>query len=705
MALNYKTEPNEENLHGVDVSFIVFCSFRFVYYSCLSQFPRELSSLILQLYLAVPFAKKRLRAFCLKSSSNFFLFQLFKFLMILDYQSLITRLEQLVEENISNEDFGVQELASAAGISRSHLHRKLRAIRGQSASQFIRDYRLNKAFSLLREEQQTVSEVAFRVGFSSATYFSKCFADLYKHPPSQASKIIIPDPNIDPKLLSGRKLIKAVKRKGVLVLFALAIILPYSIFFIIQLSREGKHSEEESSSVAILPFRNLSDDPLNAYFCVGLGDAIARMLSGISDLRVVTKTGPAQNGTKLQSKVEIAHKLNTSHVLEGSVQRFGEMIRVEVGLVSGKTGHRIWAENYDRKFEDIFQVQNEIAEKVVLSLKSSLSPAERSELNLGSTSDPQAYELYMKARFEYSTYTRAGSRRAEGYLDQAIALDPSFALAHSLLGNIFFAKGSMFGAELDARVALEQAFIHISKALEIEPDLPEARTLKGFYHLYFDWDFKNAEKEYIRGIERFNREGYAMYADYLNFVGKHAEALEISMQLVRLEPFYPNSRMILSLFYNQMFSEAKEFGQARLRVMKNFSTLDSYGFLLLNTGEYMEAIDIFRQVFEIENVRYPRILGWQGAAYARSGQEIQAREILEELVEIRKNSTAGSPGFFIAVIHAALGEHKEAIRWITIAIEEHEMEIPWLTTEPQFYALHDQRDFKELVKKVGFPDF
>ena len=358
--------------------------------------------------------------------------------------------------------------------------------------------------------------------------------------------------------------------------------------------------------------------------------------------------------------VEIAHKLNTSHVLEGSVQRFEEIIRVEVGLVSGKTGHRVWAEHYDRKFEDIFQVQNEIAEKVVLSLKNSLSPEERSKLNLGYTSDPLAYELYMKARFEFSTYTRTGYRMAEDYLDQAIALDPDFALAHCLLGNICFAKGSIFGVELDAREALSQAFVHISKALEIEPDLPEAHAMKGFYHLYFDWDFKKAEEEYIRGVERFNMEGYAYYADYLNFVGKHAEALEISRQLESSEPYYPNSRMILSLFYNQMFYEAKEFALARLRIMQNFYTLDSYGFLLLNTGEYQEAIDIFRQVFELENLRYPRILGWMGAAYARSGQEIQARMLLEELKELRLKSTAGSPGFFIAVIYAALEENEKA---------------------------------------------
>ncbi len=623
--------------------------------------------------------------------------------MIPDYPTLITRLEKLVEKNLGNEQFGVEELASCAGISRSHLHRKLRAIAGKSASQFIRDYRLKKALILLKEGQLSVSEVAYGVGFSSSTYFSKSFTYLYGHPPSQVHKVDVPDPVIDPVLQPGRKGIRPVKRKWIIVLLALAILLPFSIFFIIQLSGKNKSYEAHSKSVAILPFQNLSDDPVNAYFSVGVGDAIARKLSGVSDLRVVSNTLPVQKGGEQKSMMEIAHKLNTSYILDGSVQKFGEIIRVEVGLVSGKTGHRIWAEHYDRKFEDIFQVQNEIAEKVALSLEASLSPAERLDMNLGYTSNPLAYELYMKARYEFGTYSRAGYRKAEEYATQAIALDANFALAYSLLGNISFAKGSIFGVEQGAIESLEQAIIPIRKALEIEPDLPEAHALKGFYHLYFEWDFKKAEDEYKLGMERFNTESYAYYADFLNFVGRHKEALEVSKQLEYFEPYYPNTRMILSLFYNHMFVEAKEFALARLRTIQNYSTLDSYGFLLLNTGEYKEAIDIFKQIFELEGVRYPRIMGWLGAAYARSGQEDRARLLIKELEERRTQSTAGSPGFFIAVIYAALGENENALGWITTAIVEHEMEIPWLTTEPQFYALHEQADFNALVKKVGFP--
>ncbi len=622
--------------------------------------------------------------------------------MIRDDQEMIKKLEQLVEENLGNEQFGVGELSRHIGISRSHLHRKLRAASGQSVSQFIREYRLRKALELLKEGQHTVSEVAYLVGFSSATYFSRCFTGVYGHPPSQADKVDSHGHEQGPGQVK-LQWIKSIPRRQVGLLVLLAIILPYTLFFILQLSSKNRMTDEMTKSVAILPFENLSNEPSNAYFSMGVGDAMTRKLSAISGIRVVSQTDMLLKGDRNESVVEIASKLNTSFVLKGSVQKFGDVIRVEVGMVNGKTGQWVWAENFDRRFDDIFQMQNEIAEQVALQMETTLSPETRSKLDLGYTSNPVAYELFMKANYEFTTYSRSGYKRAEEYCVQAIELDSGFALAHSLLGNVSIAKGSIFGVELDAKEALSQAIIHIRKALEIEPNLPEAHAVKGFYHLYYEWDFKKAEQEYKMGIERFNTEGYALYVDYLNFTGRHKEALKMAQDLVHNEPYYPNSRMILSLFYNHQIDEAREFALSRLRFMHNYMTLDSYGFLLLNSGDYQEAIQTFQQIFELENIRFPRILGWMGAAYARSGQQVKARELIEELMQRRELTSAGSPAFFIAVIYAALDETKDALYWLSVAIDDHEMEIPWLTTEPQFYLLHKHKDFRTMVKKVGFP--
>jgi len=624
--------------------------------------------------------------------------------MIREDQKMLPRLNQIVEENHDNEQFGVGDLSRSIGISRSHLHRKLRAETGQSMSQFIREYRLKKALHLLKEGQHSVSEVAYLVGFSSASYFSRCFAHLYGHPPKQAGKIKSNGQEAVPPGRIKMPWIHSILRKRIGMLILLLILIPYTIFFIIQLSGRSRANEIRTKSVAILPFENLSDEASNAYISSGVGDAIARKLSAIADLRVVSHTAIFRKGEGNESIVNIARKLKTFYVLKGSVQKFGNIIRVEVGLIDGKTGHWIWAEHIDSDFEDIFKTQNEIAEKVALQMEVTLSPEVRSKLNMGYTSNPVAYELYMKAYYEFTSYTREGYRRAQEYVEQAIELDSSFALAYSLQGNIAIAKGSFFGVELSALDALRQANIAIGKALELEPDLPEAHALKGFYHLYYEWDFTKADQEFKKGIERFNVEGYALYIDYLNFAGRHQEALELTQHLEHNEPYYPNSRMILSLFYNQQIEEAREYALSRLRTMRNYITMDSYGFLLLNTGEHQEAIRIFQQIFDLENNRYPRVLGWMGAAYARSGQQVKARELIDELLQHRALNSAGSPAFFIAVIHAAMDETEDALYWLSVAIDDHEMEIPWLTTEPQFYPLHNHKDFRAMVKKVGFPD-
>jgi tetratricopeptide (TPR) repeat protein len=162
--------------------------------------------------------------------------------------------------------------------------------------------------------------------------------------------------------------------------------------------------------------------------------------------------------------------------------------------------------------------------------------------------------------------------------------------------------------------------------------------------------------------------------------------------------------MILSLFYTHNFDEAERFAQQRMRLFNNFYSVDSYGFLMLNTGNYEKAISLFQKTITIEDVRYPRTLGWMGAAYARSGNREEARNLIEELKTRRIRSTAGSLAFFIAVIHSALNEKESAMEWLEIAYADHEMEIPWLKSEPQFFSLHDHPKFQALLDKVGFPE-
>lgn len=284
-----------------------------------------------------------------------------------------------------------------------------------------------------------------------------------------------------------------------------------------------------------------------------------------------------------------------------------------------------------------------------------------------------------------------------------LLLDPEFAMAHNWLGHSYMAQAAIFSGVLEAEEGMEQAIIHIERSIELAPALKEARPMHAFYYLYHDWDFKLADEEYLTSLNNVEPESYALYADYLNFVRRHDEALKWSEKLEETEPFYPNTRMILSLYYTGQIEEAIAYAEGRLRIMKNYYVMDSYGFVLLNSGNYESAIEVFQEIFKIENVRYPRILGWLGAAYARSGHTREAKDILEELIGLQKISNAGSPTFFTGVVHSALGNHDEALSYIRNAIDKHEMEIPWLISEPQFFELHDHPEFKRMVKEVGFP--
>ncbi|MGW8314691.1 MAG: helix-turn-helix domain-containing protein [Bacteroidales bacterium] len=617
--------------------------------------------------------------------------------------AIIQRLDKLLEEHLQDDHLSVESIASALGYSRSHLHRLVYRATGKSISQYIREYRLEIALKLFQQEHLNVSEAAYRVGFGSASYFSKSFNEYFGFPPSETSSIQDHVISQDSEVSSVSKKKLWSPRAVVPVLVVLVLIFFSMLFFKSWIPGQGRKTEGGQNSIALLPFTNLTSDPDNQFFSQGINDAIARKLSIFDNIRVVSRISTSQYVDHQTSIKQIAREMRTAYVLVGSIQRFGEKVRIEVGLVNGSTGINLWSENYDREFKDIFEVENEIAEHVAESLNATLSNGEEFGPDRGYTTNPLAYELYLKGLFELRTYTSSGAKKSTEYFKAAVDMDPEFAMAHNWLGHSYIAQAAMFGMELDAIDGLEKAFPYIERSVELDPGLKEARPIRAFYFLYHDWDFEKAEQEYILALNKSQPESYALYADYLNFVRRHDEALEWSEKQDQNEPYYPNPRKIQSLYYVGRVDEAIAYAENRLRVQKNYWMMDGYGFVLLNAGRFEEAIAVFQEIFQIEQKRYPRILGWLGAAFARSGQEEKAWEIIEELQAMKAKSSASSPAFYTAVVYAALKESDAAIHWLKRAVNDHEMEIPWLISEPQLYDLHDNPGFQDLVKEVGFP--
>ncbi|HMG93906.1 MAG TPA: helix-turn-helix domain-containing protein [Chryseolinea sp.] len=619
--------------------------------------------------------------------------------------ALLQKLRREVDDNLTNDQFSVEELARNIGMSRSQLHRKLVTATGQSVSQFIREYRLQLGMELLKGGELTAAEVSERIGFGSATYFNKCFNEYYGFPPGEVknkmaestgeAKVATPI-----RAVSGESHSSTTSYVKWIAVFSIFIII--GIFYFKYEDGGRITGDGRDKSIAILPFKNLSEDQQNEYFSEGVIEAIRTGLSQIEEFRVISRTSVEQYRESAKPASEIARELGVATLLEGSIQRNNNKVRIEVRLVDGATEQQVWAKSYDRELEDVFAIQTEIAQQVANELNATLSPEEKTKLSKSDTENPKAYDLYLKGVYEYRTYTNKGIHNAIDLLTEAIALDPSYARAHAFLANSYIGLATIFGAELGALEALDKGKPYIDKALSLDPGLDEAHMLMGFFHLYRDWAFQKAESEYKQSITSDHPDALALYADFLNFMKRHEEAMTIAERLNIKDPYYPNSRMILSYFYNNRLDEALEFSKSRLKMFNNYSSMDSHGFLLLQLKQYDDAIYYFGKAIALENIRFPRMLGWMGAAYAKSGDRKEALQIIEELKQRLSNKEGGSIAFFIAVIYSALEEKKSALSWLQTAYESHDMEMPWLMTEPQFYNLHDERQFQQIAREIGF---
>ena len=608
-------------------------------------------------------------------------------------QSLLEKLEAHIAGNLHNEQFGVEQLAEMMGMSRSHLHRKLHKIKGKSISRFIREYRLEAARKMLIEKEMTASEVSHAVGFGSPSYFNKCFTEYFGYSPGKA------------RLKVGQEITrntesKTSKNKIFLWLSGLAAAILVGFLIFSQNKKEVIVAETapEEKSIIVLPFKNLSSDEENQYLADGMVDAISRHLSEIGELKVLSSSASGE----LTSVKEIGEKLEVVNVLQGSIQRQDSLLRVEIKLINTSDEKQLWAENYDRKVFDALLVQSEIAQRVAKIMKVKLSSKEKGNIEKRTSYSPEAYDNFLKGWYNFNQFSQEGQQKAFKYFEKAISVDSTLASAYLGMAMYYQVKASVWGAEFTVEEAFSKAKPYLDKTLELDPELKEGYGWKAFERLFGSWDFRGSEENYKISIESKFPVFLALYANFLHYENRHAEGFEIADRLNREYPYYPNNQMLLSYYYNKKYEEGLEFMKTRLKLYSNYYTYDTAGFFSLNTGDYDRAISLFQKAIDLEGNRFPRMLSWMGAANAHKGETQKAQELLNELKTLKEKTDAGSPAFFIAIIHSALGEKQEALKWLKTSIDDHEMEVPWLVSEPQLYPLHGMPEFDALVKQVGF---
>ena len=436
----------------------------------------------------------------------------------------IEQVEAIILENIANEQFGVSELAELMNMSRSSLLRKIKTHTQLSASQFIRQVRVTKGMEMLKQTSLTVAEISYEVGFGNTSYFIKCFREQYGYSPGEVRKGAVPEEN--------EKAQESVPEKYkwyALGAMAVVVIVGFVLFF----SRKSESRVELEKSIAVLPFVNESSDSLNLYFVNGLMESTLNNLQKIGDLRVVSRTSVARYRGTEKSIPEIAEELNVNYLVEGSGQRFGNQVLLNIQLVEAATDRPVWGEQYSREVDDVFALQNEVARKIAQAIKAVVTPAELQQIEKIPTENLEAYDYYLQALNLYYNRTPENLEKAIYLFEKAIEEDDQFALAYANVAISYY----FLDVNQKEKQYTEQINNFADKALLYDSRSAESLIAKALYYMQIE-EYNLALPHLEKALE-YNPNSLAvvqMLADlYARVIPNTAKYLEYALKGIQLD--------------------------------------------------------------------------------------------------------------------------------------------------------------------------
>ncbi len=454
-----------------------------------------------------------------------------------------------------------------------------------------------------------------------------------------------------------------------------------------------------AKSVAVLPFVNMSADKHDEYLSDGMTEELINALAKVPGLRVPGRTSCFAFKGKTEADIfrKVGDQLHVNTVLEGSVRKAGEKLRVTAQLVNVADGYHLWSEDYDGDFKDILAFQSNVAKRVVEALQVKLGVEAARALAKKPTEDPEAHRLYLLGRYEFGKYSEAGWTSSIRYYEQALKLDPNYALAYCGLADTYAYMGGVVMPSKEA-VVKEKEFAQ--KALELDPELPEAHlSLACALGGAFDW--RNAQIEFDRAIE-LNPNlawAYEIYAWFLGGLGRLDEAIAKDKKAIELDPLNSFFQSALAYF----LYHARRYDDAIVQIKKTLeldpaSTLGRHllGCCLLWKGDTPGAIAEFqRSKIVVTGAWYQGLLGY---AYAISGDRPKAEQMLRELEEMAKRQYVSSTAF--AMIYLGLGKKEKALDWLDKSYQDQESACWYLTVDPIYDSVRDEPRFQALVQKV-----
>lgn len=483
-----------------------------------------------------------------------------------------------------------------------------------------------------------------------------------------------------------------------------AIAMTLLIFGLLFVPKMFDSRNDIKKSIAVLPFRNDSSDEENLYFINGTMEAILINLSKIEDLRVISRTSVEQYRNSDKSIRQIAKELDVNFILEGSGQKYGDDIKLNVQLMDAVRDRNMWSRPYERKMNDIYTIQSEIAKDVAAELSAALSPEEISKIDRKPTENIEAYNLYLKGRHFLNRRTEEDLMKSIGYFEQAIAIDSTFALAYTSLAETYIVLGEWTFSRPDE--VFPKAERAAARAIKLDYGLAEGHNAMAAIKRDYEWDWKGAEAEYLKAIELNPRypTTYQWYAEFLSIMGRHSEAIENLKIAQELDPLSP---IIYTVGGRIVYTNARQFDVAIQQCRKALE-IDSNYVLAHHTLAYTY---FYKKMFAEAIAETNKVLalsGWNSSQillakiYASSGRIKEAEIILDEVVKKRNEQYISFTS--ISTIYLALDRKEQSLEWLEKAYLNREYNLIHIYASPDFDYLRNDSGFASVIKKMGFEE-
>jgi len=474
------------------------------------------------------------------------------------------------------------------------------------------------------------------------------------------------------------------------------------LFFFGRYTSSKQGAEMSEKSIAVLPFENRSEDKANAYFAEGVQDEILTRLSKIADLKVTSHTSTQHYKSVPENLAEIAKQLGVAHILEGSVQKSGDAVRVNVQLIKAANDSQVWAETFDRKLTDIFSVESDVAKAIADQLRAHITRQEEQVIAAKPTKNIEAYDAYLRGRYFWNKRTSDGIKHAIEHFQQSIERDPDFALGHAGLADSYIAL--TFYNLAAPRETMPKAKESAIKALALDDTLAEAHASLAHILMNYDWNWSAAEKEFKRSIElkpdyATAHEWYAIH--YLTATGRLEEAVQEMKKALELEPasLVMNTFMGATLYYAGRYDEAIHQCSRTIEMDPNFAVAHWYLGLAYEQKQVLDAAtEEFKKAISLSGGS-PLMKAALVRAYAKSQKKHEANEMLNELNELSKQQYVSA--YEVATIYVALGNNEQAFQLLEKGYAEHSFHLVYLNVSPQFKPIRSDRRFQDLVQRIG----